>query len=712
MIVRTMKRIPPRNLPLWLIVGLLALLSPLAVRAQTASGSLILVTPAAVVDDRVSVDLLIRSAGLQRYDLLNTANFSIGEPAAAVQVSSAPSAPLTTLVMVNLGSASDADLIRATLRAYFDTYYRPEDQVILYVFGPNLLETFEPADLSTLQSQIDGLTASSLYAPIGSMFTTAQERLQTELAQHPTRAFQALFVGSYLIANDDPLVGQGFAALGVPLHVIQAHRFRDDSTEKLRALATNGGGLFVNNRGGRFLQDGTAVSTLALAYEALESSRSIYTLSYRPQRRDLTTEPEVTLTVQLTAQQQVSTSYTYARTFAPPQVELAQAALELRRTPSRSAAGVVFDVSEHQLTARVVFSDNVTRSIQSIQVELRSAADDQVLLSELDLDPDVDALGNFDVTLPLTAFDQPDSTTAFRLVVTVTDELGLSGAAEAEGRLLVAALPPLPTLTPEPTQPPTATAPPAPTATVPAAAPISAVPQTITGSDNRLILLFAGIILFLVLVIAVMLVRLRRISRAARLRSGAAADDQEFITDAGQPDPPTKQPATTPTASPTPPAPATNKLLGRLIVIKGLKELEIPITRDEFVIGRDSTGGCDYVIAEPYISPRHCMIIHRNGRFAIRDLKAKNGVFVNGERIPIERDVVVPIGSEVSITQNIVVELWDPTTVVNRNTTRMGSTVTQTQHSQVTGTEHLFRPMLGIRYVDDDEEVGDDYSPL
>ena len=106
------------------------------------------------------------------------------------------------------------------------------------------------------------------------------------------------------------------------------------------------------------------------------------------------------------------------------------------------------------------------------------------------------------------------------------------------------------------------------------------------------------------------------------------------------------------------------------------------------------------------------MIIHRNGRFAIPDLKAKNGVFVNGERIPIERDVIVPIGSEVSITQNIVVELWDPTTVVNRNTTRMGSTVTQTQHSQVTGTEHLFRPMLGIRYVDDDEEVGDDYSPL
>lgn len=712
MIVRTMKRIPPRNLSLWLLLGLLALISPFAVHAQTASGSLLVVTPAAVVDDRVSVDLLIRSAGLQRYDLLNAANFSIGEPAAAVQVTSTPSAPLTTLVMVNLGSASDADLIRATLRAYFDSYYRPGDQVILYVFGPNLLETFEPTDLSALQSQIDGLIASNLYAPIGSMFTAAQERLQAELAQHPTRAFQALFVGSYLIANDDPLVGQGFAALGVPLHVLQAHRFRDDSTEKLRALATNGGGLFVNNRGGRFLQDGAAVSTLALAYEALESSRSVYTLSYSPQRRDLTVEPEVTLTVQLSAQQRLSTSYAYERVFAPPQVELADGALDLRRTPSRSADSVIFDVSEHQLTARVVFSDNVARSVQSIQVELRSTADDEVLISELDLDPDVDALGNFDLTLPLTNFDQPDSTTAFRLVVTVTDELGLSGSAEAEGRLLVAALPPLPTPTPEPTQPPTATAPPAPTVTVPAAAPISAVPQTITASDSRLILLFAGIILFLVVVIVVMLVRLRRISRAGRLRNGDAAD-QEFITDAGQPDPPTKQPAAaTPTAAPTPPAPVANKLLGRLIVIRGLKELEIPITRDEFVIGRDSTSGCDYVIAEPYISPRHCMIIHRNGRFAIRDLKAKNGVFVNGERIPIERDVIVPIGSEVSITQNIVVELWDPTTVVNRNTTRMGSTVTQTQHSQVTGTEHLFRPMLGIRYVDDDEEVGDDYSPL
>jgi len=73
--------------------------------------------------------------------------------------------------------------------------------------------------------------------------------------------------------------------------------------------------------------------------------------------------------------------------------------------------------------------------------------------------------------------------------------------------------------------------------------------------------------------------------------------------------------------------------------------------------------------------------------------------------------VIVPIGSEVSITQNIIVELWDPTTIVNTNRSRQ-ATATQTQQSQVTGSEHLFRPLLGIRYVDDEEEVSDDYSPL
>ncbi len=39
--------------------------------------------------------MLVRGAGLQRYDLLTAANFRIGEPAEAVQVSSEPAAPLT-----------------------------------------------------------------------------------------------------------------------------------------------------------------------------------------------------------------------------------------------------------------------------------------------------------------------------------------------------------------------------------------------------------------------------------------------------------------------------------------------------------------------------------------------------------------------------------------------------------------------------------------
>jgi len=707
-----MKRTPHRYSGFWWALSLLLavwlLLHPVSVLAQDG-GDLIFLTPPVVVEDQVTLHLLVRGTGLQRYDLLTAANFRLDEPAEAVQVDSEPAAPLTMIVMVNLGFASDVDLIQSTLQAYFDTYYRPGDEAILYVFGPNLVEMFEPDDLPAIQTVIDGLTASTLYAPVDALVTSGLERLQTELTQDPARAFQALFVGSYLISNDDPAMSAGFPALGVPLHVIQAHRFRDDTTEKLRTLAQTGGGIFVNNRGGRFLQAGAAVSTLALAYEALESSRSVYTLSYHPQRRDLTTTPEVTLTLQLTAEQRLSATYTYERTFAPPQVELPEAALDLRRTPRRADEQVLFDVSEHQLTARVLFPDNVTREIQSVRVDILNAVDDQVLQSALNLDPQIDALGNFALTLPLDSFEQPDRTTPFRLVVTVTDELGLSGTAELEGRVTVAALPPLPTLTPEPTQAPTATPPPAPTAAAAVQSPIGAAQSTVTASDNSLILLFAGIILFLVLVIVLMLVRLRRVSRGTRRAGLNPITGDEFSTDAGQPSAP-GVPASAQSAPVA--APVENKLLGRLIVMKGLKEMEIPIMKEEFVIGRSAAGNCDFVIAEPYISPRHCMIIHRNGRFAIRDLKAKNGVFVNGERIPIERDVIVPIGSEVGITQNIIVELWDPTTVVNRNVSRMGSTVTQTQGSQVTGTEHLFRPMLGIRYVDDEEAVDDDYSPL
>src|SRR5690606_19134814 len=123
-------------------------------------------------------------------------------------------------------------------------------------------------------------------------------------------------------------------------------------------------------------------------------------------------------------------------------------------------------------------------------------------------------------------------------------------------------------------------------------------------------------------------------------------------------------PTPLPTGDTEPPGPAEKHTLGRLIVKRGLPPQEIPVDMPQYVIGRKAGEGINLAIDAPFISPRHCMITYRNNRFFIRDLGSKNGTFVNGERIQPERDTIVPNGSEVEITRQVVFELWDPDTVV------------------------------------------------
>jgi pSer/pThr/pTyr-binding forkhead associated (FHA) protein len=111
------------------------------------------------------------------------------------------------------------------------------------------------------------------------------------------------------------------------------------------------------------------------------------------------------------------------------------------------------------------------------------------------------------------------------------------------------------------------------------------------------------------------------------------------------------------------------------------------------------------------------MITYRNNRFLIRDLGSKNGTFVNGERILPERDTIVPNGSEVEITRQVVFELWDPDTVVridyhmdDARTERLNSTSIR---STTTADSVSFPSALGIRAAEDDDgEIGEDYSPV
>ena len=154
-------------------------------------------------------------------------------------------------------------------------------------------------------------------------------------------------------------------------------------------------------------------------------------------------------------------------------------------------------------------------------------------------------------------------------------------------------------------------------------------------------------------------------------------------------------------------------LLGRLVTVNGLEVTEIPITTEEFTIGRDPS--CNYVIDQPFISPRHCTIMLRKKTFFIRDLGGKNGTFVNGERLPKNRDIPVPLGSEVNLTMNISMELWDAKTVVklhDRKTSFTHHSSVATKTAQASDELEL-RSVFGIKFAGEDEgKVGDDYSPI
>ena len=57
--------------------------------------------------------------------------------------------------------------------------------------------------------------------------------------------------------------------------------------------------------------------------------------------------------------------------------------------------------------------------------------------------------------------------------------------------------------------------------------------------------------------------------------------------------------------------------------------------RHTVVIGRSRE--CDLVLAAGDASRKHCEVLARGDRFAVRDLGSRNGTFVNGERVEAER---------------------------------------------------------------------------
>ncbi|MGL6195254.1 MAG: FHA domain-containing protein [Thermoguttaceae bacterium] len=76
----------------------------------------------------------------------------------------------------------------------------------------------------------------------------------------------------------------------------------------------------------------------------------------------------------------------------------------------------------------------------------------------------------------------------------------------------------------------------------------------------------------------------------------------------------------------------------QLVVSGGNKAGQvIPIVGPKFIIGR--ADDCHLKPRSELISRYHCAIISEDGYVAVRDLGSKNGIFLNGERVPLESEL-------------------------------------------------------------------------
>lgn len=86
----------------------------------------------------------------------------------------------------------------------------------------------------------------------------------------------------------------------------------------------------------------------------------------------------------------------------------------------------------------------------------------------------------------------------------------------------------------------------------------------------------------------------------------------------------------------------------KLRVMTGSHEgTEIPISGDKFLIGRSES--CQLRPKSDSISRKHCILVIRDGRLLIQDLKSRNGTYVNEKRLPSDRAKILAQGDQLKI---------------------------------------------------------------
>ena len=89
-----------------------------------------------------------------------------------------------------------------------------------------------------------------------------------------------------------------------------------------------------------------------------------------------------------------------------------------------------------------------------------------------------------------------------------------------------------------------------------------------------------------------------------------------------------------------------------LVGIKTTKNIELPITKSEFIIGKKEELVDGVIKFNNAISRRHCKIIYNNGKYSVIDMKSSNGTYVNGVRIETNQKRVIKIGDELTLANS------------------------------------------------------------
>lgn len=676
----------------------------------------------------VTVDVVVQGERSLELTNLTPVNFEIGELSSNLTVVPQRRLPIAIAIVVDMSLGSDADLIRDTLRSFFINYYLPDDEVTLYILEAptNEPRIVEIESLNQALGIIDGLQQQQMFYFIETAVRRALDDLVIK-GSSPVRPRVGLHISSLISRPSDVSASFAFAREGIPYYVVQAHRLRDQQASLFRQLASNGGGIFSNNKEGTFVltdADYQAVNTLKLLFDTIDNTRLVYQLSYTSRNQSLSEIREVPLTVRLNTQYSATTSFSYSRTFNPPQIEFANTAdLIVNRVPFRDDnLQITYTRNTQNITINPIYPDGVNRNIDSMRLEVFEAGTNNILQSTLtsDLTPNFD--GQYVLVWNLDDFSVPDTVTDVQVRVTAFDELGLTAITERPATVSVASAPPLPTSTP--TAVPTI----APTEVVATAVPTQSFsPPPVaqqTGTDNATtagvasegpnVTLFIFAIVVLLIVIVILLVRVWRFSRdGVVMANGGYPMDRADIVPNNLDD------MHTPTEDELRMIEMMEEqtVLAQLIVTKGFNteiftQRIIQITTPEFLIGRAEDDETDLVVNVPYVSPHHCLIMVEEGnQFLVRDLGSKNGTYVNDERVKDDESKPAPLGSEISITKSITMEIWDAN--IQLDMTRFDRDGDGDDDALDEVEEAEFQPLPGLKYVDDDgDPISPDYEPI